>query len=80
MNGAGGAVGAGLWEPNKTGYIGYKFNHRILCQGYCPDMCTAEYPCHYGYIKMQIGATMGDRKVIKCCFNPLADAPITIQE
>ena len=58
----------GQWTANSTGYFGVKFKNEENNQ------------FHYGYVAMHIGANATDREIVGYCWNPIPNAPITVQE
>ena len=57
------AVGA--WTLNARNYVGYRF-------------VGADTFTHYGWLSMDVGATMGVRKIMQVSYNSVANAAITI--
>jgi len=57
----------GQWTLNATGYFGVKFFNEE----------TTAY--HYGYVAMYIGANATVRRIVGFCWNPIPNAPITVQ-
>lgn len=57
------AVGA--WTLNARNYVGYRF-------------VGADTSTHYGWLSMDVGATMGVRTIMQVSYNSVANAAITI--
>jgi len=55
----------GAWTLNARNYVGYRF-------------VGADTFTHYGWLSMDVGATMGVRKIMQVSYNSVANAAITI--